>query len=60
VMWYVSGTRRGRDRPPYDFIIDRARPRTHVSFGFGIHRCVESGCRLQLKIIGRILSVSRY
>src|SRR5437868_2263806 len=37
---------------PYDFIIDRARPRTHVSFGFGIHRCV--GIRLaelQLKII---------
>ncbi len=23
-----------------DFIIDRARPRQHLSFGFGIHRCV--------------------
>ena len=37
---------------PYEFIIDRARPRTHLSFGFGIHRCV--GIRLaelQLKII---------
>ena len=35
-----------------DFIIDRARPRTHLSFGFGIHRCV--GMRLaelQLKIV---------
>jgi cytochrome P450 len=34
------------------FIIDRARPRTHLSFGFGIHRCV--GMRLadlQLKIV---------
>jgi cytochrome P450 len=53
VMWYVSGNRDEEviDRP-YEFIIDRARPRTHVSFGFGIHRCV--GIRLaelQLKII---------
>ena len=53
VMWYVSGNRDEEviDRP-YDFIIDRARPRTHLSFGFGIHRCV--GLRLaelQLKII---------
>jgi cytochrome P450 len=53
VMWYVSGNRdeEAIDRP-YDFIIDRARPRTHLSFGFGIHRCI--GMRLaelQLKII---------
>jgi cytochrome P450 len=53
VMWYVSGNRdeEAIDRP-YEFIIDRARPRTHISFGFGIHRCV--GLRLaelQLKII---------
>ena len=53
VMWYVSGNRDDEviDRP-YDFIIDRARPRTHLSFGFGIHRCV--GLRLaelQLRII---------
>jgi cytochrome P450 len=53
VMWYVSGNRDEEviDRP-YEFIIDRARPRTHISFGFGIHRCV--GLRLaelQLKII---------
>ncbi len=53
VMWYVSGNRDDEviDRP-YEFMIDRARPRTHISFGFGIHRCV--GIRLaelQLKII---------
>ena len=53
VMWYVSGNRdeEAIDRP-YEFIIDRARPRTHLSFGFGIHRCI--GMRLaelQLKII---------
>jgi cytochrome P450 len=53
VMWYVSGNRDEEviDKP-YEFIIDRKRPRTHLSFGFGIHRCV--GLRLaelQLKII---------
>jgi cytochrome P450 len=53
VMWYVSGNRDDEviDNP-YEFIIDRKRPRTHLSFGFGIHRCV--GLRLaelQLKII---------
>ena len=52
-MWYVSGNRDEEviDKP-YDFIIDRKRPRTHLSFGFGIHRCV--GMRLaelQLKIV---------
>jgi cytochrome P450 len=53
VMWYVSGNRDAEAiERPYEFIIDRARPRTHLSFGFGIHRCV--GLRLaelQLKII---------
>jgi cytochrome P450 len=53
VMWYVSGNRDEEViERPYEFIIDRARPRTHISFGFGIHRCV--GIRLaelQLKII---------
>ena len=53
VMWYVSGN---RDEEvidnPNSFIIDRERPRNHLSFGFGIHRCV--GNRLadmQLEIL---------
>ncbi|SEO25513.1 cytochrome P450 [Bradyrhizobium sp. OK095] len=53
VMWYVSGNRDDEMfEQPNDFIIDRPRPRTHLSFGFGIHRCV--GMRLaelQLKIV---------
>jgi cytochrome P450 len=53
VMWYVSGNRDSDViGTPDDFIIDRAQPRIHMSFGFGIHRCV--GMRLaelQLKII---------
>jgi cytochrome P450 len=53
VMWYVSGNR-DEDviERPDEFIIDRARPRIHLSFGFGIHRCV--GMRLaelQLRIV---------
>lgn len=53
IMWYVSGNRDADaiDRPD-EFIIDRDRPRQHVSFGFGIHRCV--GMRLaemQLRIM---------
>jgi cytochrome P450 len=53
VMWYVSGNRDEEviDNPDA-FIIDRPRPRTHLSFGFGIHRCV--GMRLaelQLRIV---------
>ncbi|HEV7157310.1 MAG TPA: cytochrome P450, partial [Caulobacteraceae bacterium] len=53
VMWYCSGNRDDTviERPD-DFIIDRQRPRQHLSFGFGIHRCV--GMRLaemQLKTV---------
>ena len=52
-MWYVSGNRDDTviDRPN-DYIIDRPRPRQHMSFGFGIHRCVGNRvAELQLKII---------
>jgi cytochrome P450 len=41
VMWYVSGNRdEDSIDKPNEFIIDRARPRHHLSFGFGVHRCV--------------------
>jgi cytochrome P450 len=53
VMWYVSGNRDETviDRPN-DYIIDRERPRHHISFGFGIHRCVGNRlAELQLTII---------
>jgi cytochrome P450 len=52
-MWYVSGNRDEAviERPDH-FIIDRARPRQHLSFGFGIHRCVGNRlAELQLKIL---------
>jgi hypothetical protein len=53
VMWYVSGN--------YDedviadarrLIVDRERPRRHLSFGFGLHRCLgERLADLQLRIV---------
>jgi len=53
VYWYVSGNRDGEAiEEPNRFIIDRARPRQHLSFGFGIHRCVGNRlAELQLKIL---------
>ena len=53
VMWYVSGNRDDEViANPNDYIIDRERPRQHLSFGFGIHRCVGNRlAELQLKII---------
>lgn len=53
VMWYVSGNRDSEAIEHADsFIIDRARPRHHLSFGFGIHRCVGNRlAELQLKIL---------
>jgi cytochrome P450/predicted MFS family arabinose efflux permease len=53
VMWYVSGNRDETviDRPD-EYIIDRERPRQHVSFGFGIHRCVGNRlAEMQLRIV---------
>jgi cytochrome P450 len=53
VMWYVSGNRdEAAIENPDAFIIDRARPRQHLSFGFGIHRCVGNRLgEMQLKIL---------
>jgi cytochrome P450 len=52
-MWYLSGNRDAEAIPePNKFIIDRARPRQHLSFGFGIHRCVGNRlAEMQLKIL---------
>jgi cytochrome P450 len=52
-MWYLSGNR-DEDAIDHadDFIIDRTRPRQHLSFGFGIHRCVGNRlAEMQLTIL---------
>jgi len=52
-MWYISGNRDPEAiEQPDRFIIDRKRPRQHLSFGFGIHRCVGNRlAELQLTIL---------
>jgi cytochrome P450 len=53
VMWYISGNRDPEAiEEPDRFIIDRKRPRQHLSFGFGIHRCVGNRlAEMQLRIL---------
>lgn len=53
VMWYLSGNRdETAIEQPEDFIIDRKNPRQHLSFGYGIHRCMGNRlAELQLRII---------
>ena len=52
-MWYVSGNRDERAiQDPDRFIIDRERPRQHLSFGFGVHRCLGNRlAEMQLRVL---------
>ena len=52
-MWYLSGNRDDEAiERPNDFIIDRAKARQHLSFGFGIHRCLGNRLgEMQLTVI---------
>jgi cytochrome P450 len=52
-MWYISGNRDPEMIEEADrFISDRARPHRHLSFGFGIHRCLGNRlAELQLTIL---------
>ena len=53
VMWYLSGNRDEDEiENPNSYIIDRDQSRHHMSFGFGVHRCVGNRvAELQLTII---------
>jgi cytochrome P450 len=53
VMWYISGNRdESAIDDPDAFIVDRPRPRQHLSYGAGIHRCVgDRLADLQLRIL---------
>ncbi len=52
-MWYVSGNRdeRAIDNPN-QFMIDRPNVRKHLSFGFGIHRCMGNRmAEMQIRVL---------
>ncbi|HWF00129.1 MAG TPA: cytochrome P450 [Caulobacteraceae bacterium] len=53
VMWYISGNRDEAEiDQPNTYIIDRPHSRHHMSFGFGVHRCVGNRvAEMQLTII---------
>jgi cytochrome P450 len=53
VMWYVSGNRDEEVIEDSDrLIIDRPNVRRHLSFGFGIHRCVGNRlAEMQLRVV---------
>lgn len=52
-LWYLSGNRDEEAIHDADrFIIDRPRVRHHLSFGFGVHRCVGNRlAEMQLRIL---------
>ncbi len=53
VMWYLSGNRdESAIEKADEFIIDRTNPRHHISFGFGIHRCMGNRlAEMQLRVL---------
>ena len=53
VMWYLSGNRDEEVFPDAEkLIIDRNNARAHVSFGFGIHRCMGNRlAEMQLRVL---------
>ena len=52
-MWYVSGNRDEDEIPDPDrFWIDRPNARYHLSFGFGVHRCMGNRlAEMQLRVL---------
>jgi len=53
IMWYLSGNRDERVfEDPDRLIIDRPNARSHVSFGFGVHRCMGNRlAEMQLRVL---------
>jgi cytochrome P450 len=53
ILWYISGNRDGDAIPdPDTFKIDRENARHHLSFGFGIHRCLGNRlAEMQLRVL---------
>ena len=53
LMWYVSGNRDSTAISNADkFLIDRKDARKHLSFGFGIHRCMGNRlAEMQLRVL---------
>ena len=53
VMWYISGNRdESVINDPETLTVGRSQPRRHLSFGFGIHRCLGNRlAEMQLRVL---------
>jgi len=53
VMWYISGNRdESVIDDPETLVVGRGQPRRHLSFGFGIHRCLGNRlAEMQLRVL---------
>ncbi|MGI9324280.1 MAG: cytochrome P450 [Pseudomonadales bacterium] len=53
IMWYVSGNRDPRQfENPDAYLIARHNARSHIAFGFGLHRCMGNRvAEMQLRIV---------
>ena len=53
IMWYISGNRdESVFEDPEKLIIDRHNARSHVAFGFGVHRCMGNRlAEMQLRVL---------
>ena len=53
LMWYISGNRdESVINDPETLTVGRSQPRRHLSFGFGIHRCLGNRlAEMQLKVL---------
>ncbi len=53
VLWYVSANRdESKIERPNEFLIDRQGARNHISFGFGVHRCMGNRlAEMQLRLV---------
>lgn len=52
-MWFVSGNRdEDHFERPDELVIDREKPRSHLAFGYGIHRCMGNRlAEMQLRVL---------
>lgn len=52
-MWYISGNRdEAKFENPYEFDIQRKNARSHLAFGYGVHRCMGNHvAELQLRVL---------
>jgi cytochrome P450 len=58
VMWYASGNRDEESiERANEFLIDRPNARQHLSFGFGLHRCMGNRlAEMQLRVVWEEIS----